>query len=147
MTEPMFRGELDFLSNFHRESFFTPDFEWVPSAEHAFMAYKTVDPEEQEYILAAPTPGEAKKRGRTVTLRPGWDTGFRVEAMSRVLNAKFSTTSLWERLWHTGDLYLAETNDWHDNFWGVCYCTACDLRFGHNMLGELLMQIRARGNF
>lgn len=144
---PMFAGELAFLSNFDQ----TPlrvsllDAE-VASAEHAFNALKTVDENQQHYVLEAPTPGESKLRGRRVALRPGWDVGVRVWAMQRVLTAKFAVPALSALLADTGDLKLVETNHWHDQFWGSCFCRQHERVPGTNMLGELLMAIRAHQN-
>jgi ribA/ribD-fused uncharacterized protein len=143
MTEPMFSGKLASLSNFHQFPFFVYDLKRrVPTAEHAFNALKTLDGEERDWVLAASTPGEAKKRGRAVTLRPGWDTGQRVNTMQKILSYKFSNLDMWEDLWLTGDLKLVETNGWHDQFWGDCYCPKHKDIPGTNMLGELLMSIR-----
>lgn len=146
MSEPMFRGELAFLSNFDTTPFWSLWLgEKVRSAEHAFNAVKTLDADERRQILDAPTPGEAKKLGRVATLREGWDTGFRVAAMQTILHEKFVVNELNRKLLATGDLYLVETNHWHDNFWGDCYCNFCTDSgcFGKNMLGELLMSVRA----
>ena len=80
--EPMFRGALAFLSNYYAEPFHVPRLGGtVMSGEHAFNALKTHDPAERAHVLAAPTPGESKTRGRKVTLRADWDTGGRVLAI------------------------------------------------------------------
>ncbi len=114
MSEPMFRGPLAFLSNY------------------------------RQHVLEAPTPGESKRRGRRVTLRPDWDTGGRVLAMQQVLRAKFAPdTALSAELAATGQLRLVETNHWHDQFWGDCTCPRHADLPGTNMLGELLMAIRS----
>lgn len=144
---PMFAGELAFLSNFDQTPFLVSllDAE-VASAEHAFNALKTVDEIQQHHVLEAPTPGESKRRGRRVALRPGWDVGGRVWAMQRVLTAKFTVPALSALLADTGDLKLVETNHWHDQFWGSCFCPQHGQISGTNMLGELLMAIRAHQN-
>ena len=144
-TGPMFTGELGFLSNFHQAPFHMPQLGGiVKTGEHAFNALKTLDPTEQAHVLAAATPAEAKRRGRRVTLRPGWDTGARVQAMQQTLVAKFTDPDLRARLVATGDLPLVETNTWHDNFWGSCQCARCVTKTKVNMLGELLMALRTR---
>ncbi|MFJ4622236.1 NADAR family protein [Streptomyces sp. NPDC088812] len=141
---PMFTGTFGFLSNFDETPFFVPPLgREAASGEHAFNALKTLDPAEQNHVLSAPTPGESKGRGRRVTLRPGWNTGMRVWAMQRVLMAKFAVPGLSQRLVATGDLMLVETNHWHDQFWGSCFCPKHEQVPGTNMLGELLMAIRA----
>lgn len=141
---PMFSGPLSFLSNFDPTPFHVPALDAVaPTGEHAFNALKTLFPAEQKRVLAAAFAAEAKRLGRRVTLRPGWDNGVRVWAMQRVLAAKFSLPALGERLAATGDQPLVETNNWHDQFWGSCLCAQHGETPGINMLGELLMAIRA----
>lgn len=143
---PMFTGDLAFLSNFHMHTFEVPALgELVWSAEHGFNAFKTLDPAQRRAVLDARSPAQAKRVGRSVTLRPGWDCGGRVRAMQTVLVAKFAVLDLRDMLVATGDTALVETNRHHDNFWGDCLCG----RFrcagpGVNMLGELLMALRAK---
>lgn len=141
---PMFTDDLGFLSNFDPTRFFVPQLgAVVASGEHAFNALKTLEPAEQNDVLAAPTPSQSKSRGRRVTLRTGWDAGVRVWAMQRVLMAKFLLPEMSQQLEATRDLLLVETNHWHDQFWGDCYCPRHIQAPGRNMLGELLMAIRA----
>ncbi|MFB4275780.1 NADAR family protein [Nonomuraea sp. MTCD27] len=115
------------------------------TGEHAFNAAKTVNLAERAAILAAPTPGEAKRLGRRATLRPGWDEQIRYAAMRMVLEAKFTPGSrAGAVLLSTGDATLVEGNRWHDQHWGDCRCgrAACS-RSGANWLGALLMARRA----
>lgn len=136
-----FKGAYAFLSNFYR---------WpvvyganvYPTLEHAFQAAKTDNPPEKARILAAVTPGEAKRLGRAVTLRADWED-MKVEIMGALVARKFSVANseLVETLKLTGDDYLVEGNAWHDSFWGVCFCDSC-LGIGENMLGKLLMARR-----
>lgn len=143
-VEPMFRGDLRFLSNYADTPFWMPELgATAASGEHAFNALKTLDPGQRAGVLAAGSPGEAKRRGRSVTLRPGWDRGVRVYAMTRVVAAKFAAPDRAGLLAATGDLSLVETNDWHDQFWGSCLCPRHEGTPGVNMLGELLMTMRA----
>ena len=44
-----------------------------PSAEHAYQAMKTRDPEARRRIASLATPGEAKKAGRRLVLRADWE--------------------------------------------------------------------------
>ena len=84
----------------------------------------------------APRPGDAKRLGRQVALRPGWDD-LRVEVMRGLLARKFAPgTDLAPRLLATGDAQLVEGNTWGDRFWGVCRGQ------GRNQLGQLLMERR-----
>lgn len=144
MSAPMFSGALRALSNYADTPFYFPEMRMeVASGEHAFNALKTLDPGARADILAAPTPGAAKKLGRSVQLRAGWDAGVRVWSMTRVVQAKFSDPDLARLLIDTGDLELRETNTWHDQFWGDCLCRRHENSPGVNMLGELLMTKRA----
>lgn len=141
---PMFHGELRVLSNYASTPFYVPDLAaTAPTGEHAFNALKTLDLDARAAILATPSPGAAKKLGRSATLRAGWDTGVRVWAMTRVIVAKFADEDCAAVLLGTGDRHLIETNDWHDNFWGDCFCRRHSDVPGTNMLGELLMTQRA----
>jgi len=138
-----FRGEHYFLSNFYRcdVPFRGAIF---PSSEHAFMAAKTADPSEFHAILAAGTPGEAKKLGRTVSLVPNWDT-TRYSVMYDVLLSKFtSNLELRDALRATQGALLVEGNDWHDQTWGSCMCPQHADAPGDNALGIILMALRLR---
>ncbi len=143
-TIMQFRGAWAFLSNFQPAVL---DWEGItyPTSEHAFNAGKTTDEDARRWIAVAPTPREAKRRGRAVQLRPGWDERVRFEVMADVLRAKFACRP--ERvaaLVGTGDAVLVEGNTWHDNVWGDCHCgrPAC-AGAGANHLGRLLMELRA----
>lgn len=140
----MFSGKLSFMSNFYLIQFRIEGIGDVKSGEHAFNAYKTLDQGERDWILRASTPAESKRRGRSVTLRDGWDTGVRVASMSNVLSNKFIDFSLAAKLEATGNIKLVETNTWHDQFWGDCACPRHNNITGQNMLGELLMALRAK---
>lgn len=142
---PMLSGDLAFCSNFDPAPFYVPALgQEAASGEHAFNALKTTDARQRAHVLAAPSASEAKRRGRRVDLRPGWDTGVRVQAMQRVLVAKFDLPDLEARLVATGDLMLVETNHWCDQVWGDCFCPRHRETPGANLLGQLLMAVRAR---
>lgn len=130
-----FFDEYRFLSNFHVAPLVIDEIVY-PSSEHAYMAQKTTDPAVRLLISQLATPGQARKYGQTVTLRPDWDS-YRVEAMRVVLLSKFKDKTLAQLLLDTGDKYLEETNNWKDQFWGVCGGV------GKNMLGRVLMYVRA----
>lgn len=129
-----FFGGYHFLSNFH----------WAPveyeglqysSSEAAFQAAKTLDLNKRKGFVSI-TPGESKRLGRQLELRPDWNE-VKIEVMRQVLRAKFDQNQLLkEALLKTGDAYLEETNTWNDTFWGVC-----DGK-GDNILGKLLMNLR-----
>lgn len=130
-----FKGENAFLSNFHPSPVMYEGLEY-PTVEHAFQAAKSLSPEEREPIRMARTPTVAKRLGRRVTLRPGWDTA-RLQIMAMLVQQKFSShPELRKQLLATGDAELVEGNTWNDTFWGVCRGK------GQNYLGKILMQVR-----
>jgi ribA/ribD-fused uncharacterized protein len=97
---------------------------------------KTTDKAERAKILAAKTPAEAKRIGKTVTLRKNWSQ-IREEVMETGLRAKFQQNpELKKKLIDTGNVDLIEGNTWGDTFWGQV-----DGK-GENKLGKLLMKIR-----
>lgn len=137
-----FTGIWRFLSNFF-DSELVWEGERYRTAEHAFNAGKTLNPDLRRLIAAAKSPGEAKARGRRLTLRPGWDETVRYQVMEQVLYAKFAfIPERAERLLSTGNRVLIEGNDWHDTHWGVCSCA--NHGYGDNHLGRLLMELRQK---
>jgi len=133
------KRETNFLSNFY------PTSDPYPTLEHHYQAAKTLIPEEQEKILAAETPGAAKKLGRKAHVRSDWEK-VKLGVMEELLRRKFSDPELAELLINTGDAELIEGNYWHDNFWGDCSCEKCKRKEGKNHLGKLLMKIRSELN-
>lgn len=138
-----FRGPYSFLSNFHPCSVTWEQITY-PSSKHAFNAGKSLDMGVRMWIASAPSPREAKRRGRSVQLRPHWDERVRFEVMAEVLAAKFRDPALRSKLQTTGDASLIEGTTWHDNVWGDCRCgrQACVLP-GANHLGQMLMFLRS----
>ncbi|MDA3644361.1 NADAR family protein [Saccharopolyspora indica] len=138
-----FRGEHFFLSNFYPAAVVGAERRRYPSAEAAFHGGKTLDPRERDWIAAAATPREAKRRGRRVSLRPDWDSARHL-VMRAVLRGKFADPDLAAKLLATGETRLVEGNRWHDQLWGDCRCgrAACD-EPGRNFLGIYLMELRA----
>jgi ribA/ribD-fused uncharacterized protein len=130
-----FTGPNFFLSNFYPcEVAF--EGKLYKSSEHAYMAAKTVDENIRAYIASQPTPAAAKKIGRSIPLRGGWDS-IRIHYMRVVLESKFGDYELRERLNATKGHELIEGNTWGDVFWGQC-----PIGNGRNELGKLLMSIR-----
>ena len=116
----------------------------APTSEHFFCAMKTTYINLREWILQATTPGQAKRRGRDVVLRPDWKTGFDKTAMHLALILKFSADEyIRSRLIATENKLLIEGNWWHDNYWGDCGCIRCSTIQGQNNLGILLTQVRS----
>ncbi len=129
-----FRGNYHFLSNF----FIEPDGTFV---ERDFQAGKATNDRDLQYILAAPAPSEAKKRGRAVQVRRDWDS-VKVDLMLRLVRGKFADHPILRtELLATDDALLVEGNWWHDNFWGTCTCPKCGDK-GKNMLGIILHIVR-----
>ena len=136
----IFDNEYAFLSNFY-ESPFEVDGITYPTVEHFFQAMKSKDVEGRKKIAAAPTPGKAKRLGRTIELRKDWEE-IKVAVMKFGLAQKFRIPELREKLLATGNEELVEGNFWHDNVWGNCLCAECQNKPGRNMLGMLLMKVR-----
>jgi N-glycosidase YbiA len=122
------------LSNFHPSTIYI-DGKAYPTVEHAYQAYKTLNESSREIIRKAKTPGEAKKLGRALELRPDWEI-VRISLMRRFLLQKFENPLLRDYLLSTGDSELIHNNTWNDRFWGVCRGS------GQNWLGKLLMEVR-----
>lgn len=124
-----------FLSNFHPAPVVYDGYEY-DSTEHAFVAAKTLDPEERAKIRAIKKPGAAKRAGRKLKLRDDWED-VKVNIMAELVLQKFARhPKLRDMLLETGDEELVEGNTWHDYFWGVCNGK------GKNMLGKILMRVR-----
>lgn len=120
-----FTGPYRFLSNFDERG----------KVEWRFQAAKTLDDDEAAWVLGAVSAGEAKRRGRGVTLRPDWEE-IKEDIMLGLLREKFSDPTLGAMLVATYPAELIEGNDWRDPYWGVCR------GHGKNRLGVLLMQVR-----
>jgi N-glycosidase YbiA len=135
-----FRGEFAFLSNFYPHAV-TFEGETYPTAEHAFQAAKTLDPAERQKVRDAVTPAVAKRLGKKVALRDGWDT-VRFTVMEQVVAAKFSDPDLARLLLATGERELIEGNTWRDTIWGCIQDKNGNWK-GRNELGKTLMRLRA----
>jgi ribA/ribD-fused uncharacterized protein len=136
-----FTGEYRFLSNFSGCTIYVPllDRQAViaRTAEHAYQAYKTTINEERMVIITAPTPGEAKRRGQKITLRPNWEE-MKIQVMRLCVREKFKNSmTLAKQLVDTEDHILEEGNTWGDTYWGTCRGV------GQNWLGFILMGVRA----
>lgn len=129
-----FTGRYAWLSNFWKSTVVLDGLVY-PTVEHAFQAAKTLNPSERRTIRLAKTPRWAKRLGRNVELRPGWE-GMKERVMLDCLRSKFRTVDLRHRLLSTSLHELVEENDHGDMYWGVCRGT------GRNRLGALLMELR-----
>ena len=135
-----FDGHWAFLSNFYWNEI---EFEGITYAtnEHFFQAMKTLDIDERRAIANCRTPGQAKRMGRRVALRPDWED-VKESVMLEGLCLKFADEQLADWLLETGDEELVEGTTWHDNEWGNCSCPKCAHIEGKNKLGRLLMIVR-----
>lgn len=136
MNITKFDGEYRFLSNFYlaRAAF---EGVWYVSAEHAYQAAKSLDPvvrlEFRDPNLSA---GQAKRRGKTISLRLDWED-VKISIMEEIVYSKFSSNVfLKSQLIKTAPFTLEEGNTWGDVFWGICHGV------GQNHLGEILMGVR-----
>ena len=135
-----FDGQYAALSNF-AESVICYEYIFYPTVEHYFQAMKTTDLKQRQRIAAASTPGQAKRLGRAVELRPDWED-IKEEVMLEGLRLKFKIPAMREVLLSTQSAELVEGNTWHDNTWGDCSCEKCQNTPGQNLLGKLLMKVR-----
>ena len=121
------------------------------TVEHAFQASKSTEHFFRKLISALPADkaGLAKKRGRTIKLRPNWDE-IKINIMLELLCQKFNQEPFKTKLLSTEDAEIIEGNTWDDNFWGDCTCYECRGIEGQNWLGILIMDVRSqiieRGN-
>lgn len=129
-----FKNQYEFLSNFAPSIIFYDGFVY-PTVEHAFQASKTMDYNMRKSISEAKTPGQAKRLGRHLVLRPYW-ADIKIRVMTDLVTKKFAIHELRMKLLETGDEELVEKNFWNDIFWGICN------GIGENNLGKILMNIR-----
>lgn len=86
-----FFEEYYFLSNFSEEGGVQP------TVEHWYQAGKAANENEAAKIMAAPTPGKAKKLGRRCKLRPDWEE-IKVDFMRELLYEKFEEPTVRAKL-------------------------------------------------
>lgn len=120
-----------------------PSPEW-PTSEHWYQAAKFTDPRDVEYVWAAATPGDAKRRGREhlKSFRHDWEARM-IDAMRTVLAVKFAPgREEADYLLGTGSALLVEGNSWGDRVWGAEKDKEGEYTLGKNWLGWLLMSQR-----
>ena len=135
----MFHGQYGFLSNFFPSQLIYMGVAW-PTVEHLFQALKLGDNADLG-MLDCKTPGDAKRRGRTIPLREDWER-VKDQIMLYCLRMKFNQPGFGDDLLRTGKAELIEGNWWHDNYWGACRCLKCQHKPKYNRLGHLLMFVR-----
>lgn len=129
-----FKGDFAWLSNMQRTAPFHYGSLSFDSVECFYVAMKTTNHLERIKISKM-NPYDAKKYGRALQLRKGWDD-IKLDVMKLGLKKKFSQPKFKELLLATGDQEIVEGNTWGDTYWGVCGGV------GENHLGKLLMEIR-----
>lgn len=114
-----------------------------PTAEHAYQAGKAAKPKVRDWILSAPSPALAAMAAHglyTWDIVPNWAV-IKFERMRGVLKAKFTQhDQLAKLLLSTGTARLVEAgtvNNAVNRLWGEVN------GIGQNMLGVMLMEIRA----
>jgi len=131
------------FSNFWKAPFEFDGATW-PTTEHYFQAQKSLDPAEREAIRRAPSAADAARLGRRSKLRDDWNA-VRYEVMRSAIRAKFNQhEGLAAVLLATGEREIVEwtiDTPLADSIWGNA--PAKDGSPGQNLLGKLLMEVRA----
>jgi len=114
------------------------------TAEHAYQAGKARKPEVRTWILSAPSPALVAMAAHGLywwDIRSDWSK-IKFDRMRQVLRAKFTQhEDLGEILLSTGDLRLVESatvDNPVNRLWGEVNGQ------GKNMLGQMLMDLRAQ---
>ena len=126
-------GDHAYLSNFHYAPFEADGLLW-PTVEHYFQAKKAISSSEWVKFSKLEAPWEAKLLGKSIQLRPDWES-VKIKVMKDALRYKFTQhTDLREKLLATGDEVLHEDSP-TDKVWGW-------RNNGLDLLGKCLMEIR-----
>lgn len=133
----LFVDKYDFLSNFSLHPIVIDGVEYKTS-EHYFQAMKTIVLNERLEVIECARPGQAKSKGRNVTMRDGWDY-IKDGIMYVGLKSKFDQHPELISQLLAIDEEIIEDNNWGDRYWGKVN------GYGLNVLGNLLM--RLRGNY
>ena len=119
-----------------------------PSTENAYQAMKYLPTDlidvngkliNRRYYISTLKPNASKFYSLQNPLTNPDFMKKRVEIMRYFNKIKYNNPLLKARLLSTGNCHLEEGNWWEDHFWGVDIKT----RKGQNMLGKILMEIRA----
>lgn len=130
------------FSNLYRRAIDFED-ETFATSEHAYQAGKARKPEVRDWVLSAPSPALVAMAAHGLyywDIAPGWSR-TKFDRMRGVLRAKFTQhEDLKEMLLATGDARLVESatvDNEVNRLWGEVNGE------GRNMLGQLLMELRA----
>lgn len=104
------------------------------SVEHAYQAAKTVNSAERRAVRKCATPGDAKRMGRKITIRPDWDE-IKIRVMRELQVQKYAKEPYRSNLRAVRGAFIEEGNTWGDTFWGVCKGK------GENHMGQILMEV------
>lgn len=112
------------------------------TGEHRYQAMKACNEETYDYVNAASRPGEAKDRGREISLRPGWGDDYGDlcwYVMYELIEVKVIQHE-WIRglLVETGDRPIWEDSP-TDDIWGIRFQQSYT---GKNLLGRCWMDVR-----
>lgn len=129
-----FIDKYKFLSNFSLHPIVIDGVKYK-TVEHYYQAMKTSLIYERASIISMSTPGKAKRAGRTITMRDGWDY-IKDGVMYIGLKAKFDQNPKLIPDLLSIDEEIVEDNNWGDRYWGKV-----DGK-GLNTLGNLLESIR-----
>jgi ribA/ribD-fused uncharacterized protein len=127
------------FSNFSRHQLTLKDQVW-PTSEHYFQAQKFAGTKFETAVRKCDSPKEAADMGRdrALPLRADWET-VKDDIMREAVYAKFSqNTEIKTILLSTGDAELIEHTK-NDSYWADGGDGS-----GKNMLGKILMEVRAQ---
>jgi len=133
------QGEYGAFSNFSRHGFELDGKYWKTS-EHYFQAMKFEGTKYETMVREARSPKDAANLGRRrdFPLRKDWET-IKDDVMRRAVTKKFEThEEIAKLLLSTGDSDIVE-NAPSDYYWGCGKDGS-----GKNMLGKILMEVRAK---
>jgi hypothetical protein len=127
------------FSNFSQHGF-DLDGRWWPTVEHYFQAQKFPGHAQADAVHGVKSPMQAKWLGndRKAPLRPDWDQ-VKDDVMRQAVRAKFAAhDGIRAVLLGTGEARIVEDAK-NDYYWGIGASGN-----GKNMLGKILMEIRAK---
>lgn len=100
--------------------------------ECEFQGAKTIPNTDLSHL----TPGQAKRKGKTLKLRKDWELVKDLVMFELVLKKFKDNEGLGQALLETGDELIEEGNTWGDTYWGTVNGE------GKNKLGKILMAVR-----
>lgn len=134
-----FQGDFRWLSNFYPIEPIEYDGDVYKTSENFYVAMKTLNKKERT-LISTLEPAKAKRYGshhnKNFVCRDDWDS-IKHSVMEFILRRKFSQPRFKELLLLTKDIYIEETNNWGDVYWGCLPSGE-----GANHLGRLIMKLR-----